>query len=138
MRAQRIVGFGGLIGGLVVSLVTLGPLALSPGAANAAGDGSFQCENQWRVKVGDHLTNVVKNCGQPDHANQRTDVRTIKRKVRRWLSPVDSIEEEHAEEVQVQVDELVYEFGPNRFTQFCHFENGRLAEIRQRWNPGSR
>jgi hypothetical protein len=133
MRAERNVSLSAL--GVALAVALLVPTA---GSAEAAGDGSFQCENQWRVKVGDHITNVVKNCGEPDHTNRRTDVRKVKRKVRRWLSPVDSIEEEHVEEVEVQVDELVYEFGPNRFTQFCRFENGNLVHIRQRWNPGSR
>ena len=105
----------------------MGLLALViPGAARA--DEGFRCESGRLVASGDHMHEVRNKCGEPDSAGQRVEKRTRKEKVRRW---VQGVAEEFTEEREVEVvlDEWIYDLGPRRFIRTVTFENGRVVHV---------
>jgi hypothetical protein len=116
--------------GLVVSTI-------GPGAASA--DDGFRCDTGRLVGTGDHMAEVRNKCGEPDSAGQRVEKRTRKEKVRRWIhGAAEEFTEER--EIEVVLDEWVYDFGPRRFLQIVTFENGRVVFTetgRERGRKGS-
>ncbi len=116
---------------VALALATLLGLGAATPSAPEAGESSFLCEGStFRVQVGQHLTEVLWGCGEPDWATQRVE----RRKSRRHCSYADD------EEVvtEILVDDLVYDFGFNRKSRYLRFENGFLASIISRWIPGPR
>jgi Protein of unknown function (DUF2845) len=95
----------------------------SPGSAPA--EEGFRCGSGRLVSTGDHMAEVRNKCGDPDSAGQRVEKRTRKEKVRRW---VQGVAEEFTEEREIEVilDEWVYDLGPRRFMRMVTFENGRV------------
>jgi hypothetical protein len=112
-------------------------LGLSVGRARApeAADSSFACENNYRVRLGQHLVDVVGGCGDPDYSVQRVEKTRIKFKTGRRCS-CHHAEVSEEREVETLVDDLVYDFGVNRKSRYLRFENGFLASIYSRWIPG--
>jgi hypothetical protein len=97
-----------------------------PGAA--AADEGFRCEGGRLVSTGDHMHEVRNKCGDPDAADQRVEKRTRKERVRRWVRGVaEEVTEER--EVEVVLDEWVYDLGPRRFIRTVTFENGRVVHV---------
>ena len=83
------------------------------GAASAA-----RCPN-GEVSVGNSKYEVLSKCGDPAFEDFRTALKiqqTGANELTRWT---------------VDIEELTYDFGPNRFIQIFLFENGILAKIRQ-------
>jgi hypothetical protein len=83
------------------------------------------------VSSGDSTYEVRATCGEPDAASQRTEYRTVRRKV-----PVrcEDAARRHCfavleETVSVVVDEWVYDFGRYRFIQHVVFEQGKLVRV---------
>jgi hypothetical protein len=109
-----------------------GPI-LSP-ATQAAADSSFLCENNARVRMGEHIHKVVTDCGEPDWAAQRVEKHKIKVKTGRRLA---GTEEEITEErvIEILVDDLMYDFGMSRKARYLRFENGFLRGIYSQWQP---
>jgi hypothetical protein len=108
-------------------------LSVSAGTAPApqAGESSFLCEGStFRVRIGQHLTEVLWGCGDPDYATQRIE----RHKTRHHRSFRD--EEEVVTEILV--DDFVYDFGFNHKARYLRFENGFLTSIISRWIPGPR
>jgi hypothetical protein len=102
----------------------------------AAAVTSFPCENGRHVKIGQHLTEVLDICGEPDFTSQRVEQRRYKYKTgRRCSCHQEEISEERV--IEVLVDDLMYDFGPNRHVRHLRFENNFLANINSRW-VGSR
>ncbi|MEA2697913.1 MAG: hypothetical protein QOI66_2184 [Myxococcales bacterium] len=101
--------------------------ALVAGPAARADDG-FRCESGRLVKVGDRTYDVQSKCGDPDQVVQRTEKRTVRHKVRRWVNGVwEEVTEE--QEVDVLVDEWTYDMGPQRLIRRLFFENDRLFRV---------
>jgi hypothetical protein len=115
-----------LMGPMVVGLA--GGLLALPGAVSADSVSGFRCESGRLVDRGDHMVEVRKKCGDPDFASQRTERRKVKQKVVRW---VDGVAEEVSEEreVEIPLDEWVYDLGPERFVRYVVFEDGRVVRI---------
>ncbi|HXI57039.1 MAG TPA: DUF2845 domain-containing protein, partial [Polyangia bacterium] len=67
-------------------------------------------------------------CGDPDQVVQRTEKRTVRHKVRRWVNGV-SEEVTEEQEVDVLVDEWTYDMGPERLIRRLFFENDRLLRV---------
>jgi hypothetical protein len=105
---------------LVALLVALAP----PTAARA--DGALRCESGRLVTAGDHMYDVRNKCGDPDMVSQRVDRRRIKHTLRRWVhGKAEELEEER--EIEVLVDEWVYDLGPERFVRIVSFEDNRVT-----------
>jgi Protein of unknown function (DUF2845) len=99
---------------------------------HAAAVSSFPCENGRHVRIGQHLTEVLDICGEPDVVSRRLEQRRYKYKTGRRCSCHDvEISEERV--IEVQVDELMYDFGPNRHVRHLRFENDFLSSIYSRW-----
>ena len=97
-----------------------------PAPASAA-DG-FRCASGRLVSTGDHMAEVRNKCGDPDSAGQRVEKRTRKEKVRRWVGGAsEEVVEER--EVEIVLDEWVYDLGPRKFMQMVTFENGRVVYV---------
>jgi len=96
--------------------------------APAAADTSFRCESGRLARVGDPMYEVQQKCGNPDFVTQRTEKRTVKHKVRRFVGGAwEEVDEER--EVDVMIDEWTYDMGPERFVRYVSFENGRVCGI---------
>ena len=71
------------------------------------------------VMVGDSKFEVITKCGEPsfeDFRQVEKIAQTGANEVTRWI---------------IDIEELVYDFGPNRFIRIFEFENGVLAGISQ-------
>ena len=104
-------------------------LLFSLGRPSKAGaDDGFRCASGRLISMGDHMVEVRNKCGEPDSAGQRVEKRTRKEKVRRFMgSTSDEVVEER--EIEVILDEWVYDLGPRRFMQMVTFENGRVVFV---------
>jgi hypothetical protein len=97
-------------------------------AAPAAADTTFRCESGRLARLGDRMYEVEQKCGDPDFVTQRTEKRTVKHKVRRFIGGVwEEFDEER--EVDVLIDEWTYDLGPEHFVRYVSFENGRVCGI---------
>jgi hypothetical protein len=116
---------------LAVGLVA-GVALVSP--RQAAADGSFLCENNARVRMGEHIHKVVTECGDPDWAAQRVEKRKIKVKTGRYVpGAAEEVTEERV--IEILVDDLMYDFGMSRKARYLRFENGFLHGIYSQWQP---
>ena len=118
MRSRTAILFFGL------SMATAALLVDSVARA----DDGFRCESGRLIKVGDRTYDVQSKCGDPDQVVQRTEKRTVRHKIRRWVNGVaEEVTEE--QEVDVLVDEWTYDMGPQRLIRRLFFENDRLVRV---------
>jgi hypothetical protein len=87
------------------------------GTANAA----MRC-GKWVIERGDHETEVLQKCGEPEYMDERIGYRG-----ERLRHPGGSLEIEGFQ--QVIIHEWIYNFGPRRLKQRLLFEDGILKEI---------
>lgn len=96
---------------------------------------AFRC-NSYVIDVGMHKMEVMNKCGNPATRDQRVERRRIgvrQSSGNQVLPPVtiqgdrNSVDYEH--EIQIQIEEWLYNFGPQRFMQLLTFEDGRLKQI---------
>jgi hypothetical protein len=71
---------------------------------------------------------VRKRCGEPDSAHDRRETRKVKVRQRRYVDGVFA-EVSEEREVEVRIDEWVYDLGPRRFVRLVAFENGRVTAV---------
>jgi hypothetical protein len=106
----------------------LGAVGVLGAAGDAAADDTLRCK-QRLISAGNVPYEVKSLCGDPDDIQTRTEVRSFRRIVSvpcargTCQSYVD-------EAVTVNVEEWVYDFGPQRFIQYLTFESGKLVKIR--------
>jgi hypothetical protein len=100
------------------------------GAAPRAGvaDSGFRCGSRV-VDEGDHMYEVRDKCGEPDAVTTRIAKRTVKEKVRRSLGGGLSEDVTEEREVEVLLDEWVYDLGDRRFVRYVAFENDRVIDV---------
>jgi hypothetical protein len=126
-RAEVVMkGYAGLFvfGALFFSAAMLG----MPGRVVADTDSGFRCGGRL-ILLGDHQYDVQKKCGDPESITQRLEKRKVKNKIRRWTNGVaQDLTEER--EIEVTIDEWVYDFGPHRFVRYLSFEDNRVVNIR--------
>jgi hypothetical protein len=114
---------------LAVACVAGAMVALVNPTGPAADEG-FRCESGRLVGVGDHMYEVQKKCGEPDFTGQRTEKRKVRVKVRAGQGQRGYFEEVTEErEVEILVDEWIYDLGPTRFIRNVLFENGRVVGV---------
>jgi hypothetical protein len=115
--------FPGLLALVIVCLVLCG---LAVRETPARGDSGFRCESGRLVFTGDHMYEVRKKCGDPDMVTQRLEKRKVTQKVRRWIGGVaEEVDEER--EVEIPIDEWVFDLGPERFIRIVSFEDSRVT-----------
>jgi hypothetical protein len=108
--------------------LALAGLALAAVTATASADGSLRCKTRL-ITPGAAAYEVRTVCGIPDDTQSRTESRTVRRAVTvpcntgYCSAMVD-------ETVTVNVEEWIYDFGPQRFIQFLTFESGKLVLIK--------
>ena len=113
---------------LAVSVLLGGAVAMFAPSSLVA-DAGFRCESGRLVGVGDHMFEVQKKCGDPDFAGQRTEKRRLKVKVKARHGAGLSEEVEEEREVEILLDEWIYDLGPTRFIRNVVFENGRVIDV---------
>ncbi|MDC8769970.1 DUF2845 domain-containing protein [Roseateles albus] len=93
---------------------------------------AFRC-NSYIIDAGLHKAEVLKKCGPPSTRDVRLERRIIR--VREYQQATtrqagaigNSVEVER--EIQVSIEEWVYNFGPQQFMQLLIFEDGRLKSV---------
>lgn len=78
----------------------------------------------YLIDVGLQKAEVLNRCGSP--ATQ--DIKTERRIVRQLVGPPQN-RVIYDRDIQVTIDEWVYNFGPTQFMQSLVFEDGRLVKI---------
>ncbi|MCV2352663.1 DUF2845 domain-containing protein [Paucibacter sp. B2R-40] len=100
--------------------------------AHAPSAWAFRC-NSYVIDAGLHKAEVLKKCGPPSTQDARLERRIIR--VREYQQATtrqagavsNSVEVER--EIQVSIEEWVYNFGPQQFMQLLIFEDGRLKTV---------
>lgn len=95
---------------------------------------AFRCGNKL-VSEGMHITKVIAICGEPDYEQERTvlrrkvyidrttrepDTGVIRRHIHSWGTPPW---------IEVEIRELTWNLGPNKFMRRVRFEDGIATEI---------
>jgi len=92
------------------------------------------------VDLGDNKKDVLNKCGEPEsidtHVERRgssnfaNGSRYFGNKSRQHPGASITYGQHHYVEVDVLVEEWIYDFGRRRLQQYLRFENGRLKEIK--------
>jgi hypothetical protein len=104
----------------------------TPSTAQALG---FRC-NSYVIDVGMHKMEVMKKCGNPATRDQRVERRRIgaHQSIGNQVPPPvtmqgNRISVVQERDIEIQIEEWVYNFGSQRFMQLLTFEDGRLKQI---------
>lgn len=120
---------------ILISLLSLVCLCTKSSAQALA----FRC-NSYVIDVGMHKMDVINKCGNPAMAERRIERRrlgvhqhNIVGAQQTFVQPAQVHTNrgaiEYQREIEIQVEEWVYNFGPQRFMQLLIFEDGRLKQI---------
>ena len=92
---------------------------------------AFRCDS-YVIDAGMPKFEVLRKCGPPNNKEQRIDWRIVRVRVPAPAGPNVPLggQVEVEREVQVQVEEWIYNFGPSQFMQLLIFEDGRLLSIK--------
>ena len=92
------------------------------------------------VDLGDYKEDVYEKCGDPESIEthiERRGVRNYASGSRYFSNPIQTfpsgavnLGQEQYAEIEITVEEWIYDFGRSRFKQFLRFENGKLKEIK--------
>jgi hypothetical protein len=94
----------------------------------AYADSGFRCPTGRLVSVGDRSAEVLERCGEPDAVIQRIEKRKVKHKVTRRIGNLEeSVTEE--QEIEIPVDEWMYDMGRYAFTRYVVFENNQVVTV---------
>jgi Protein of unknown function (DUF2845) len=85
------------------------------------------------VDLGNYKEEVIDKCGEPESIETHIEIRGVTNRFggRTRPSPGTSINfgQQQYTEIEVVVEEWIYDFGRRRFQKHLRFENGRLTEI---------
>ncbi len=95
-----------------------------------AGAKSLRCD-QKLVGVGDSIHRVLLHCGDPNDVRKRTETRVMRNAVQsacgvEQMQTCTRIVEHY---VTVEIQEWVYDLGPQRLLRNLTFENGALVKV---------
>jgi len=110
-----------LLGGIALALCVLPPVAVGA-------DSGFRCGTRL-VGLGDHVYDVRSKCGDPDLVTQKIEKRRVKHRVRRWSPKGFAQDLTEEREIEVLIDEWVYDLGETRFIRYVWFEDNRVVAI---------
>jgi hypothetical protein len=85
------------------------------------------------VDLGSYKEDVIDQCGEPESINTHIEIRGVSDRFgARIPSSPGTIKfgQQNWREIEVVVEEWIYDFGPRRFRQSLRFENGRLTDIK--------
>lgn len=82
---------------------------------------AFRCGHRL-VKIGDHKSDVIQKCGEPDSVQERRAIRGSRLRHPNGILEIDQFQE-------VLIEEWTYNFGPRKFQQFLQFEDGALKKV---------
>lgn len=97
---------------------------------------AFRC-NTYVIDAGMHKAEIMQKCGNPMTRDQRVERRrlgvrqsNVNPQFASTMSPqIARHGVEYEREIEIQIEEWVYNFGPQRFMQLLVFEEGRLKSI---------
>jgi len=113
----------------LVSWGTVASLCVGSSVTSLQADDSLRCDNQI-VRIGFSTYDVQALCGPPDFADRRVSERAVRNRVRGRCAPGLGCSTSTTDKIQIVLDEWVYDFGKNRFTQYLTFEDGTLVSSR--------
>lgn len=94
---------------------------------------ALRCGHQL-VNVGDSKHDVLAICGQPEsvdtHIERRGASQFVRGQQRAGKQNGIGYGQQQYIEIDVEVEEWIYDFGSRRLQQYLRFENGRLKEIK--------
>ena len=111
-----------------------GVLLLLAGLTVAGEATAFRCGSKL-VTEGMHITKVLAICGEPDYEQQRVVLRRNVFVGRSTRSPDGELIRRHVYAygtpplVEVEIRELTWNLGPNRFMRRVRFEDGIVTEV---------
>ena len=111
-----------------LALLFLSLCLLFPNAAVA-----LRCGDKL-LALGDYKEDVIAKCGEPESVESHVERRGSSyfgSNSQFQRSGGTAFGQQQFVEIEVIVDEWVYDFGRRRFQQYLRFENGRLKEIRR-------
>lgn len=89
---------------------------------------------QALVDIGSYKEDVIDKCGEPESIESHIERRGVADRIggRTRASPRSSINfgQQRYTEIEVVVEEWIYDFGRRRFKKSLRFENGRLTEMK--------
>lgn len=101
---------------------------------------ALRCSHEL-VSLGDYKQDVIDKCGEPisidSHIERRADSNfanlsnRFSNGIRQLPNTAIHFGQQHYTEIEVIVEEWVYDFGHSKFRQYLRFENGRLKEIKR-------
>lgn len=97
---------------------------------------ALRCGNLL-VELGNYKQMVMNKCGEPESIDSHIERRAVSNSEglsqyygNNASSGINYGQQQYLE-IDVVVDEWLYNFGRNRFQQLLRFENGKLIEIRE-------
>ena len=88
------------------------------------------------VNLGDSKRNVIEKCGEPESIDTHIERRGAENRVgvrhnygRNPRTGINYGQKQYFE-IEVVVEEWIYDFGRRRLQQYLRFENGRLKEVK--------
>ncbi len=92
---------------------------------------ALRCQHEL-IKIGDHKTRVSDLCGFPESIDKHIERRGSGDSAditHRFSKGRLKYGQNRYREIEVSVEEWVYNFGSTRLRQYLRFENGRLTDI---------
>ena len=107
--------------------MAVGILLMSANEAYA--DSSLGCGSNL-LSEGDSRYEVRSACGASDDRQSRTEWRTVRENYRVPCGEGKTCLRSRVREIEVQIYEWTYDFGPRKFIQFLTFEQGKLVNVK--------
>jgi hypothetical protein len=98
-------------------------------ASAARADDGFRCPDTRRlIALHDSTLMVRKKCREPDDATRYSETRRTRRLVRQYVKGA-WVESWVDDEITVQVEKWLYDFGRHDFMRLLYFENDLLTKV---------
>ncbi len=91
------------------------------------------------VELGDYKDDVYAICGEPESVTTHTEIRGNRNYAEgsqyfgngaRYPNSAIGYGQDNFRQVEIMVEEWIYNFGRSRLKQYLRFENGQLKEVR--------
>jgi hypothetical protein len=87
---------------------------------------------QSLIEIGDYKYKVYEKCGEPVSIERHFERRAVQNSASIAPNPYQNslrFGQQQYSEIEISVEEWIYNFGRSRFQQFLRFENGVLTNI---------
>lgn len=85
------------------------------------------------VQIGDRKYDVIEKCGEPESVERHFERRGFQSSAsigQRFSPDTIRLGQQRYTEIEISVEEWIYNFGHSRLRQYLRFENGELTEIK--------